>query len=581
MKGIFKYIKKYRFQFIISLFLIVVVSLLVSYSPIVEGSIITYLEKVINPDSGVTFDQKVILKIIITLISMYVAVAAIRLFYNMMLTTAIQSMMKSIRNDVQKKIHRMPIRYFDTHPIGDVMSRMSNDVESLSNGFQQAFAAIFSAVLQITLIVVFMFTFVTWQFGLIALAMFPIILVISRVILKLSGPLYSERFKMYGNLTSNLQEQYTGYKEISLFNKQQDSEDMFEDLMLGLAEKTFKSDFISGLLNPLIFAITYLTIVVVAVVGGKLSIGGVLTFGALHAGIRYIWRLANPITQVTQMSVVVQSSVAAGKRVFDFLGEDEELADYEPAEHIEDLKGHIVFEDVSFAYNKERQILKNLNFEAKPGEMIAIVGPTGSGKTTIINLLMRFYDVNKGRIVLDGKDINHLKKDELRTHFGMVLQDTWLFHGSIAENIKYGNDDASMEEIITAAKLAKIDHYINTLPHGYDMLINEEGDNISQGEKQLLTIARAFLANPAILILDEATSTVDTRLEVMLQEAMRNIMKDRTSFVIAHRLSTIKNADKIIVLKDGEIIEMGNHEELIAKQGFYEELYNSQFEEDE
>lgn len=579
MKGIFKYIKQYRIQFIVSLLCIVVVSFLVSYTPIVESGIINYLQEVL--DKGIAFDPNVILRIVITLIIMYVVIASIRLFYNMLLTTAIQNMMKSIRNDVQAKIHRMPIRYFDNNPIGDVMSRMINDVESLSNGFQQAFAAIFSAVLQITLIIVLMFVAVTWQFGLIALAMFPIIFIISKVILKLSGPLYSERFRMYGDLTANLQEQYTGYKEISLFNKQADSEAMFEDLMLNLSEKTFKSDFISGLLNPLIFAVTYITIVVVAVVGGVLSFNSLITFGALHAGIRYIWRLANPITQVTQMSVVVQSSIAAGKRVFDFLNEAEELPDFDPAETVTDLKGHIEFKDVSFSYNKQRQILKHLNFEAKPGEMIAIVGPTGSGKTTIINLLMRFYDVNKGEILLDGVNINHIKKDELRTHFGMVLQDTWLFKGSIADNIKYGYDEATMEEIMEAAKTANIDHYINTLPHGYDMVINEEGDNISQGEKQLLTIARAFLANPAILILDEATSTVDTRLELMLQEAMRKIMEGRTSFVIAHRLSTIRNADKIIVLRDGEIIEMGNHEELIAQQGFYEDLYNSQFEEEE
>lgn len=579
MKGIFKYIKQYRIQFIVSLLCIVVVSFLVSYTPIVESGIINYLQEVL--DKGIAFDPNVILRIVITLIIMYVVIASIRLFYNMLLTTAIQNMMKSIRNDVQAKIHRMPIRYFDNNPIGDVMSRMINDVESLSNGFQQAFAAIFSAVLQITLIIVLMFVAVTWQFGLIALAMFPIIFIISKVILKLSGPLYSERFRMYGDLTANLQEQYTGYKEISLFNKQADSEAMFEDLMLNLSEKTFKSDFISGLLNPLIFAVTYITLVVVAVVGGVLSFNSLITFGALHAGIRYIWRLANPITQVTQMSVVVQSSIAAGKRVFDFLNEAEELPDFDPAETVTDLKGHIEFKDVSFSYNKQRQILKHLNFEAKPGEMIAIVGPTGSGKTTIINLLMRFYDVNKGEILLDGVNINHIKKDELRTHFGMVLQDTWLFKGSIADNIKYGYDEATMEEIMEAAKTANIDHYINTLPHGYDMVINEEGDNISQGEKQLLTIARAFLANPAILILDEATSTVDTRLELMLQEAMRKIMEGRTSFVIAHRLSTIRNADKIIVLRDGEIIEMGNHEELIAQQGFYEDLYNSQFEEEE
>lgn len=578
MRGIFKYLKKYRVFFIASITLIVLTSAMASFAPFIESLVIQEIADAVAGKKE--YDSQFVLKTIITVVCVYTTMATFRLTYNMMLTTSIQKTMKAIRNDVQKKIHKMPIRYFDNHPIGDIMSRMSNDVETLSNGMQQAFAPIFAAVMQITFILIFMFTLASWQFGLIALAIFPVIFIVSRLILRSSGPLYAKRFKTYGVLAANLQEQYTGYKEISLFNKQKDSAKMFDGIMGELSGYVFKSDFVSGLLNPIISSITYLTIVAVAVVGGKLAIEGAIAFGTLHLAIRYIWRLANPITQVTQMSVVVQSSFAAGKRVFDFLHEDEELPDMEPAEHIEELKGLVNFNDVTFGYNKKRTILKNLTFEAKPGEMIAIVGPTGSGKTTIINLLMRFYDVNEGEILLDGKNINFLKKDELRTHFGMVLQDTWLFHGTIADNIKYGNDNATLEEVKEAARNANIDHYINTLPQGYDMLINEEGDNISQGEKQLLTIARAFLANPAILILDEATSTVDTRLESMLQEAMRKIMEGRTSFVIAHRLSTIKNADKIIVLKDGEILEVGNHEELIAKKGFYEDLYNSQFDED-
>ena len=579
MKRLFSYIKRYRWHFIISIILIFLVSIAVSFTPILEGNIITIIKD--GFDKKLTFNdiKQDIFSIVLILIIIYVLIAAFRITYNFLLTNAIQKTMKQIRNDVQQKIHRMPIKYFDTHPIGDIMSRMSNDVESLGNGLQQAFAAILSAVLTVIFIISFMFIFLSWQFGVIALLIFPIIFVISRVILKFSGPLYAQRFKTFGVLSGHLQEQYTGYKEIALYNKQDDAAKFFDGIMDDLSVYIFKSDFVSGLLNPIISTLTYVTIVIIAIIGGSLAIKGVIVVGALHSAIRYIWRLANPITQITQMSVVIQSSLAAGKRVFDFLGEEEEKPDYEPSESIKDVKGHIVFNNVSFSYTKDKPILKNISFEAKPGEMIAIVGPTGSGKTTIINLLMRFYDINSGEIILDGKNINHLKKDELRTHFGMVLQDTWLFHGTIADNIRYGRDDASLEEVIKAAEHAKIHHYISTLPSGYDMMINEEGDNISQGEKQLMTIARAFLADPAILILDEATSTVDTRLEVMLQEAMRNIMKNRTSFVIAHRLSTIKNADKIIVLKDGEIIEMGNHDELIAKKGFYEELYNSQFEE--
>lgn len=580
MKKFFNFLGKYKIHIFISLILIILVSLVSSYQPIVESEIINIIQDAL--DKGLSFnDFKFdILKIIFILIGMYVFVASSRLIYNILITTSIQNTMKTIREEVQQKIHKMPISYFDKHPIGDIMSRMSNDVESFGNGLQQAFAAITSSILTVIFILFFIFTKLTWQFALLAVLMFTIIFFVSRLILKYSGPLYQQRFKTFGVLSGHLQEQYTGYKEISLYNKQKDSRDMFDGIMVDLSDKIFKSDFVSGLLNPLVMTVTYLTIALVALIGGKLAFSGLIKLGILHAGIRYIWRLGNPITQITQMSVLVQSSLAAGKRVFEFLDEKEELKDVASPETIKDLKGHVEFKNVNFSYEKNKPILNNITFEAKPGQTIAIVGPTGSGKTTIINLLMRFYDVIDGEILLDGVNINNLRKDELRTHFGMVLQDTWLFNGKISDNIKYGNDTATLDEIKEAAKLAKIDHYINTLPNGYNMFINEEADNISQGEKQLLTIARAFLANPQILILDEATSTVDTRLELMLQDAMKNIMKGRTSFVIAHRLSTIKNADKIIVLKDGNIIEVGNHNELMENKGFYEELYNSQFNEE-
>ena len=580
MKKVFKYFKKYRFHIIISLVLIVLVALVSSYQPIVEMQIIEIIDKYVKTSNAdLTAYIAEVLVVVFTLIAMYLFVAASRLTFNFLITSSVQNSMKAIRSDVQKKIHKMPIRYFDNTPIGDIMSRMNNDVESFGNGLQQAFAAIISSVLSVIFILTFIIWKLTWHFAVLAVIMAVIIFILSRIILKYSGPLYQKRFKTFGILSGHLQEQYTGYKEITLYNKQQDAVDMFDGIMVDLTDSIFKSDFVSGLLNPLVMSVTYLTIVAVALIGGNLVIAGnAITIAMLHAGIRYTWRLGNPITQITQMSVMVQSSLAAGRRVFDFLGEDEELPDVDNPEHIESLKGHVVFENVNFSYVKDKPILKNISFEAKPGELIAIVGPTGSGKTTIINLLMRFYDINSGKILLDGVNINNLTKDELRTHFGMVLQDTWLFNGSIEDNIKYGNDNATLEDVINAAKLAKIDHYINTLPNGYNMFINEEADNISQGEKQLMTIARAFLANPQILILDEATSTVDTRLELMLQDAMKNIIAGRTSFVIAHRLSTIRNADKIIVLKDGEIIEVGNHDELIAKKGFYEDLYNSQFE---
>ncbi|HHW79524.1 MAG TPA: ABC transporter ATP-binding protein [Acholeplasmataceae bacterium] len=571
------YFKKYKWYFIISAFFILIVSGLVAINPYVEGLITSSLHESLLNDDPVNLDY--ILTIVLFLIGSYTLIGVLRLTFNFLLTKAIQSSMKSLRDDVQQKIHRLPIKYFDTHPIGDIMSRMSNDVETVGNGLQQSFSTTISAFLTIIFILTMMFILKP-SLALIGLAMFPVILIIARVILKKSRPLYNKRYSSYGVLTGHLQEQYTGFKEITLYNKQEDASKMFDGIMDDLSDYVFKSDFISGLLNPLVSTVTYIALVFISIFGAKLVISGVILLGVLQTFIKYIWRLGTPISQITQMSIVIQSTFAAASRVFEFLSEDEEIKDTENPLTINNLNGSVEFKNVSFSYNKERPILKNISFKANPGQMIAIVGPTGSGKTTIINLLMRFYDIDEGQILLDEIDIRSLKKDELRTIFGMVLQDTWLFNGTIAENIKYGKDDATMEEIIKAAENAKIDHYVKTLPKGYQMKINEEGDNISQGEKQLLTIARAFLADPSILILDEATSTVDTRLELMLQEAMQSIMQDRTSFVIAHRLSTIKNADLIIVLKDGEIIETGNHEQLLKEQGFYFNLYNSQFSED-
>lgn len=576
MKKILPYFRKYRVQFIISFLLILVSSALVAFNPFIEGLITTHLQT--SVEGGTAVNMTYITKIIVGLAASYITVAASRLSFNFLLTSSIQNSMKHIRNDVQQKIHKLPISYFDKHPIGDIMSRMSNDVETVGNGLQQAFSSLISAVLTI-IFILSMMIFLKPSLALVGIGMFPVVFILSRIIIKKSRPLYNQRFATYGVLAANLQEQYTGYKEITLYNKQEDSSEMFDDIMLDLSDYIFKSDFIAGLLNPLISTVTYIAIVLIAIFGAKLTFTGAITLGILQTFIKYIWRLSTPISQITQMSVVVQSAFAASERVFDFLEEEEELPDVTNPDVIENLEGRVEFKNVSFSYIKGKPILKNVSFVANPGDMIAIVGPTGSGKTTIINLLMRFYDIDSGEILLDGVNINSLKKDDLRTHFGMVLQDTWLFNGSIADNIKYGRDDATMDEIVKAAELAKIDHYISTLPLGYNMFINEEGDNISQGEKQLLTIARAFLADPAILILDEATSTVDTRLEMMLQEAMRNIMTSRTSFVIAHRLSTIRNADTILVLKDGEVVESGNHNDLLTQQGFYEQLYNSQFEE--
>ena len=581
MKRLIPYLKPYWKQFLFSLVLIIMVAFIVGISPYLEGLIITNIElSVKNPINGeVIIDFNYIIRIIILLFSLYMIVALSRFTFNFILTRTIQTSVRNLRQDVQKKIHRLPVKYFDQTLLGNTMSRMTTDIEAISNGIQQSFSSIISSVSLLIFIVTIMF-WMNWKLALIAGALIPLAFITSKIILSKSQNIFIRRYEAYGRFTGFIQEKFTGYKEITLYNQQENLIKEFSETNENLAELVFKSNFLSGLLMPVLNGLTYLIIVVVVLVGAGFASQEIITLGIFQAFVRYVWRLGSPISELTQMSVVLQSSSAAAKRVFDFLDEDEELADDKEPQLLTDIKGEVTFKDVTFQYETNKPILKNINFTAKPGQMIAIVGPTGSGKTTLINLLMRFYDVTEGEILLDGTNIKNLKKEDLRKAFGMVLQDTWLFNGTIFENIKYSKDQASLEEVIEASKKANVDYFIKTQPQGYNMLINEEADNVSQGEKQLLTIARAILGNPDILILDEATSTVDTRIEAILQEAIRQLLKNRTSFVIAHRLSTIRNADKILVLKDGEIIEEGTHDELLLKEGFYHTLYQSQFQED-
>ena len=581
MKRLIPYLKPYWKQFLFSLVLIIMVAFIVGISPYLEGLIITNIElSVKNPINGeVIIDFNYIIRVIILLFSLYMVVALSRFTFNFILTRTIQTAVRNLRQDVQKKIHRLPVKYFDQTLLGNTMSRMTTDIEAISNGIQQSFSSIISSVSLLIFIVTIMF-WMNWKLALIAGALIPLAFITSKIILNKSQNIFIRRYEAYGRFTGFIQEKFTGYKEITLYNQQENLIKEFAETNENLAELVFKSNFLSGLLMPVLNGLTYLIIVVVVLVGAGFASQEIITLGVFQAFVRYVWRLGGPISELTQMSVVLQSSSAAAKRVFDFLDEDEELADHKEPKLLTDIKGEVTFKDVTFQYEKNKPILKNINFTAKPGQMIAIVGPTGSGKTTLINLLMRFYDVTEGEILLDGVNIKELKKEDLRKAFGMVLQDTWLFNGTIFENIKYSKDQASLEEVIEASKKANVDYFIKTQPQGYNMLINEEADNVSQGEKQLLTIARAILGNPDILILDEATSTVDTRIEAILQEAIRQLLKDRTSFVIAHRLSTIRNADKILVLKDGEIIEEGTHEELLSQEGFYYKLYQSQFQEE-
>lgn len=568
------FIVPYRSKFIFALIFIFVASIMSVLAPYIEGMITTYLLAQVSSKSPIVFTH--ILKIIGILLVVYVCGSGSRITYQFILTNAIQAMMKDLRESIQQKIHRLPVAYFDKHTTGDLMSRMASDVETLSNALQQSLAVFVSCILMLTFAILAMFI-INIKLALIVVTILPFTLIYGRFIVKRSQPRYQNLQNALGDLNGVVQEKYSGYKEIILFDKQEDAIEEFMEVNQNLCNQSFMSQFVSGLLTPGINLMTYLIIGIVIYVGGLDVLAQVFLVGQLQAFIRYIWQVADPLNQMSDLLQILQAALASLVRIFEVLNADEESEDVVEVQSPTNVKGAVSLEDVAFGYNATRPLLHDLNVDIKAGQMVAIVGPTGVGKTTLINLLMRFYDIQKGSIKIDGVDIYKISRDNLRSFFGMVLQDTWLFKGTIKENIAYGVEHASDEEVINAAKVANAHHFIRTLPEGYQMVINEEGSNISQGEKQLLTIARAILANPKILILDEATSSVDTRLEMMLQDAMTKIMKGRTSFVIAHRLSTIKNADIILVMRDGNIVEQGNHEQLLAKKGYYEQLYNAQF----
>ncbi|HAR86594.1 MAG TPA: ABC transporter, partial [Clostridium sp.] len=530
--------------------------------------------------AGASVNFNYIIKILIVLAVVYVGGTASTYAASFMLTNAIQNTMRDLRNAVQDKIRKLPVSYFDKNSYGDVLSRITNDIDTISNALQQSFVQVVNAVLSLTFALIMMFT-INVKMALVAILIIPISYMISRVIVGRSQKLFYNQQNALGNLNGKVQEMYTGFNEIKLYGKQDDVIREFGDINQELCSTGFKAQFISSIMSPLVSLVSYLGIAAIGVLGAINAIAGAITVGNLQAFIRYIWQINQPLSQVTQLSSAIQSAFAAVDRVFEILNEEEEISDKEDSIKLENPRGNVTFEHVKFGYSDDKPLIKDLSAEVKSGQMVAIVGPTGAGKTTLINLLMRFYDIKEGAIKVDGVDIRDMKREDLRSIFGMVLQDTWLYNGTIYDNIKYGRFDATKEEIIEAAKIANVHHFIKTLPDGYNMFLNEEASNISQGEKQLLTIARAIISDPAILILDEATSSVDTRLELLLQKAMKNIMKGRTSFVIAHRLSTIRSADLILVIDEGNIIEQGTHEELMIKGGFYEKLYNSQFRNNE
>lgn len=525
--------------------------------------------------SGIDFGK--IGQILLFLLGMYVLSALFNFIQGMIMTGIIQKICFRFREDISKKISRMPLKYFESRTVGEVLSRITNDVDTLGQGLNQSVTQLVSSVTTLIGVLIMMLS-ISPLMTLIALVILPVSAILIGLVVKHSQKYFVNQQKYLGEVNGQVEEVYSGQNIVKAFNKEEDMLAVFNDTNEKLFSSAWKSQFLSGLMQPVMNFVGNLGYVAVAVVGGVLTAKGSIEVGDIQSFIQYVRSFTQPITQVAQVSNMLQSTAAAAERVFEFLDEEEEDLIAEEPVKLAKMEGRVEFEHVQFGYDPEKIIIHDFNCKVEPGQMVAIVGPTGAGKTTMVKLLMRFYDVNKGCIRVDGHNVRDFNRSELRESFGMVLQDTWLFKGTIMENIRYGRLDATDEEVIAAAKAAHAHHFIQTLPGGYQMELNEDASNVSQGQRQLLTIARAILADNPILILDEATSSVDTRTEERIQKAMNNLMKGRTSFVIAHRLSTIKDADVILVMKDGDIIEQGNHATLLKQNGFYASLYNSQFE---
>ena len=529
----------------------------------------------VSGGSGMDFEK--IATILLTALALYVTSALCSLVQGFMMTGVSQKTTYRLRKEISQKINRMPMNYFDTRTHGEVLSRVTNDVDTLGQSLNQSATQIITSTTTIIGVLVMMLS-ISPLMTLVALLILPVSLGMISFVMKHSQKYFKGQQEYLGNVNGQVEEVYSGHNIVKAFNKEKDVIEEFEKTNDKLYDSAWKSQFFSGMMMPIMQFVGNLGYVGVVILGGVLAAKKTIEVGDIQSFIQYVRNFTQPIQQLAQVANMLQSTAAASERVFEFLEEEEEDQTVPNPVSVEGLEGNVTFEHVHFGYNEDKIIINDFSVDVKEGQKIAIVGPTGAGKTTMIKLLMRFYDVNGGAILIDGHNIKDFNRSELRQMFGMVLQDTWLFHGSIKDNIKYGKLDATDEEVIEAAKAARVHRFVQTLPGGYDMELNEEASNVSQGQKQLLTIARAILADPKILILDEATSSVDTRTEIQIQKAMDTLMKGRTSFVIAHRLSTIRDADVILVMKDGDIVEQGNHEELLAKNGFYADLYNSQFE---
>lgn len=524
------------------------------------------------------FHFEAIWRVVSLLIGLYILSAIFRYIQTWLMTQVTQTVTFRMRRQLSEKINRLPLSYFDKQTYGEVLSRVTNDVDTISQTLNQSLSQIVSSTVMVLGILVMMFS-ISWQMSLVALLVLPLAGGAVTLIAKSSQKQFLRQQTQLGELNGHIEEMYGGHQVMRVFNGQKKSLAKFSRINNQLQESAWKAQFLSGLIYPIMNFIGNIGYVIMAILGGWLAINGRLKIGDIQAFIQYIDQFNQPLVQVANIANVLQSTAAAAERVFEFLDEPEEQAEGKDLVKLAHIKGEVEFDNVVFGYKPDQTIIKGLSAHIKPGQRVAIVGPTGAGKTTLVNLLMRFYEINSGAIKIDGVDIRQMKRSNVRQMFGMVLQDTWLFNGTIRQNLLYGNPTASEEEMIATAKEAHVDHFVRSLPGGYDMMLGEEATNISQGEKQLLTIARAMLARTPMLILDEATSSVDTRTEVLIQKAMDKLMQGKTSFVIAHRLSTIRDANLILVVRDGNIIEQGKHDELLKKNGFYAELYNSQFAE--
>lgn len=575
-----KYLSHYKFSLLIVILFSIASTIFSIVGPKIMGNATTEIFNgivgKISGGSGIDFTK--IAQILILLVVLYGISALFSIVQGLVMTQVSQKLTYKLRKDISIKINKLPMNYFDKKTHGEVLSVITNDIDTLGMNLNQSITQIITSICTIIGVLIMMFS-MNVPLTIVSLLILPLSAIVVKKIVSKSQKYFAKQQEYLGHVNGNIEETFSGYNIVKVFNGEEKSEKEFKKSNNELYESAWKSQFISGLMHPFMMFIGNVGYVAIALLGGYFAIIGKITVGNIQSFIQYNKQFNQPISQVAQVSSMIQAMVAAAERIFEFLNEDEEVDVAEDLTDISSLKGNIKFENVRFGYKEDKIVIKNFNADVKEGQKIAIVGPTGAGKTTIVKLLMRFYNLNSGRILIDGHDISKFNRGEIRKVFGMVLQDTWLFNGTVKDNIKYSKLDATDTEVIEAAKAAHIHHFIKTLPNSYNMEINEETSNISQGQRQLLTIARVILANPKILILDEATSSIDTRTEIQIQKAMDELMKGRTSFIIAHRLSTIKNADLILVMNNGDIVEQGTHDELLKLNGFYANLYNSQFEE--